>query len=69
MAVSHFGLFGHTGGGFYWFRMVATDSKGNVYTGEMGTGKRDQGSWPRSDSSGNTRFVSPGETLCGPETL
>ena len=40
--VGHFGYFGHTGGGFHWIHMVATDSKGNVYTGEVDTGKRVQ---------------------------
>ena len=36
------GFFGHSGGGFYWLHMVATDSKGNVYTGEVDTGERVQ---------------------------
>jgi sugar lactone lactonase YvrE len=40
--VGHFGFFGHSGGGFHWIHMVATDSKGNVYTGEVDTGKRVQ---------------------------
>jgi DNA-binding beta-propeller fold protein YncE len=40
--LGHFGFFGHAGGGFHWLHMVATDSKGNVYTGEVDTGKRVQ---------------------------
>jgi len=40
--VGHFGFFGHSGGGFHWIHMVATDSHGNVYTGEVDTGKRVQ---------------------------
>jgi hypothetical protein len=40
--LGHFGFFSHAGGGFHWLHMVATDSKGNVYTGEVDTGKRVQ---------------------------
>jgi sugar lactone lactonase YvrE len=40
--LGHFGYFGHTGGGFHWIHMVATDQHGNVYTGEVDTGKRVQ---------------------------
>jgi hypothetical protein len=40
--VGHFGFAGHSGGGLHWVHMVATDSKGNVYTGEVDTGKRVQ---------------------------
>jgi len=40
--LGHFGFFGHSGGGFHWIHMVATDSHGNVYTGEVDTGKRVQ---------------------------
>jgi len=40
--VGHFGFFGRNGGGFHWLHMVATDSAGNVYTGEVDTGKRVQ---------------------------
>ena len=40
--VGHFGFAGHSGGGFHWIHMVATDSHGNVYTGEVDTGKRVQ---------------------------
>ena len=40
--LGHFGFLGHTGGGFQWLHMVATDSKGNVYTGEVDTGMRVQ---------------------------
>ena len=41
-SLGHFGFFSHAGGGFHWLHMVATDSKGNVYTGEVDTGKRVQ---------------------------
>jgi hypothetical protein len=37
--LGHFGFAGTFGGGFHWIHMVATDSKGNVYTGEVDTGK------------------------------
>ena len=40
--LGHFGFAGHSGGGFHWIHMVATDSHGNVYTGEVDTGKRVQ---------------------------
>lgn len=40
--VGQFGFFGRNGGGFHWLHMVATDSMGNVYTGEVDTGKRVQ---------------------------
>jgi len=40
--VGRFGFLGHAGGGFQWLHMVALDSKGNVYTGEVDTGKRVQ---------------------------
>ena len=40
--LGHFGFFSHAGGGFHWLHMVAADSKGNVYTGEVDTGKRVQ---------------------------
>jgi sugar lactone lactonase YvrE len=40
--LGHFGFFGHSGGGFHWLHMVATDQHGNVYTGEVDTGKRVQ---------------------------
>ncbi len=40
--LGHFGFFSHAGGGFHYLHMVATDSKGNVYTGEVDTGKRVQ---------------------------
>src|ERR1051326_1349441 len=40
--LGHFGFFGHSGGGFHWIHMVATDRFGNVYTGEVDTGKRVQ---------------------------
>jgi hypothetical protein len=37
-----FGYSGHNAGGFHWLYMVATDSKGNIYTGEVDTGRRIQ---------------------------
>ena len=40
--LGHFGFAGHSGGGLHWVHMVATDSRGNVYTGEVDTGKRVQ---------------------------
>jgi sugar lactone lactonase YvrE len=40
--LGHFGFFSHAGGGFHYLHMVAADSKGNVYTGEVDTGKRVQ---------------------------
>lgn len=40
--VGHFGFAGHNGGGFHWIHMVATDARGNVYTGEVDSGKRVQ---------------------------
>jgi DNA-binding beta-propeller fold protein YncE len=40
--IGHFGFAGHSGGGLHWVHMVATDSRGNVYTGEVDTGKRVQ---------------------------
>jgi hypothetical protein len=40
--VGRIGFFGHSGGGFYWLHMVATDSRGNIYTGEVDTGERVQ---------------------------
>ena len=40
--LGHFSFFGHNGGGLHWVHMVATDFEGNVYTGEVDTGKRVQ---------------------------
>jgi DNA-binding beta-propeller fold protein YncE len=40
--VGSFGFAGHNAGGFHWLHMVATDSKGNIYTGEVDTGRRIQ---------------------------
>jgi DNA-binding beta-propeller fold protein YncE len=37
-----FGFSGHNAGGFHWLHMIATDSKGNIYTGEVDTGRRIQ---------------------------
>jgi sugar lactone lactonase YvrE len=40
--VGSFGYAGRNAGGFHWLHMIATDSKGNVYTGEVDTGRRIQ---------------------------
>jgi hypothetical protein len=40
--LAHFGFFGKNGGGFHWLHLVATDSFGNVYTGEVDVGRRVQ---------------------------
>jgi DNA-binding beta-propeller fold protein YncE len=45
--IGRIGFQGHSGGGFRWLHMVATDSKGNVYTGEVDSGKRIQKFVPR----------------------
>jgi hypothetical protein len=37
-----FGFAGRNAGGFHWLHVVATDSKGNIYTGEVDTGRRIQ---------------------------
>lgn len=36
------GYMGRNGGGFHWLHMLATDAKGNLYTGEVDTGRRIQ---------------------------
>jgi hypothetical protein len=33
---------GHSGGGFHWVHVAASDSRGNLYTGEVDSGKRIQ---------------------------
>ena len=40
--VSSFGHNGRSAGQFHWVHQLAMDSKGNVYTGEVDTGKRMQ---------------------------
>lgn len=40
--LGRFGFSGHNGGGFHWLHMIATDSRGNIYTGEVDSGKRVQ---------------------------
>jgi len=40
--VGAFGRIGHYAGEFVFLHNVATDSKGNVYTAEVGTGRRAQ---------------------------
>jgi len=40
--VGHVGFMGHSGGGFHWVHVAASDSNGNLYTGEVDTGKRIQ---------------------------
>jgi hypothetical protein len=37
-----FGRNGRQAGQFHWVHSLATDSKGNIYTGEVDTGKRVQ---------------------------
>lgn len=46
--IGRIGFQGHSGGGFRWLHMVATDSKGIVYTGEVDSGKRVQKFVPAS---------------------
>jgi hypothetical protein len=36
------GFMGHSGGGFHWVHVAASDSRGNLYTGEVDSGKRIQ---------------------------
>jgi hypothetical protein len=36
------GGLGHSGGLLHWLRIATMDSKGNLYTGEVDTGKRVQ---------------------------
>jgi DNA-binding beta-propeller fold protein YncE len=38
--VSKFGHQGRNAGEFHWVHVIAVDSKGNIYTGEVDTGKR-----------------------------
>lgn len=40
--LGHFGHGGRQVGQFHWLHAIATDSRGNVYTGEVDTGKRIQ---------------------------
>lgn len=40
--VGHIGFMGHSGGGFHFVHVAASDSQGNLYTGEVDTGKRIQ---------------------------
>ncbi len=40
--VSHFGHSGRNAGQFHWVHQIAMDAEGNVYTGEVDTGKRIQ---------------------------
>ena len=40
--VGQFGSPGRNAGQLYWIDGIATDSRGNVYTGEVSTGKRVQ---------------------------
>lgn len=37
-----FGRSGRNAGQFHWIHQIAVDSKGNIYTGEVDTGKRIQ---------------------------
>lgn len=40
--VGQIGFMGHSGGGFHWVHVAASDSHGNLYTGEVDSGKRIQ---------------------------
>jgi hypothetical protein len=40
--ISEFGSPGRMAGQFHWLHTMAIDSKGNIYTGEVDTGKRVQ---------------------------
>jgi hypothetical protein len=40
--VGEVGFMGHGGGGFHWVHVAASDSHGNLYTGEVDSGKRIQ---------------------------
>ena len=40
--VGEVGFMSHAGGGFHWVHVAASDSRGNLYTGEVDTGKRVQ---------------------------
>ena len=40
--VGQIGFMSHAGGGFHWVHVAASDSRGNLYTGEVDTGKRIQ---------------------------
>ncbi len=47
--VSTFGRNGRSAGQFHWVHNLAVDSKGNIYTAEVDTGKRAQKFKPRDD--------------------
>lgn len=47
--VSTFGRNGRSAGQFHWVHNLAVDSKGNIYTAEVDTGKRAQKFRPRND--------------------
>ena len=40
--VGKFGSHGRNAGQFHWLHVATEDSKGNIYTGEVDTGKRIQ---------------------------
>ncbi len=40
--IGQVGFMGHSGGGFHWVHVAASDSAGNLYTGEVDSGKRIQ---------------------------
>jgi hypothetical protein len=42
MTVGQLGSLGENGGQFFGLHMIATDSKGNLYTGEVFNGERVQ---------------------------
>jgi sugar lactone lactonase YvrE len=47
--VGEIGFMGHSGGGFHWVHVAASDSRGNLYTGEVDSGKRIQRFVPLED--------------------
>jgi hypothetical protein len=40
--VGQIGFMSRAGGGFHWVHVAASDSRGNLYTGEVDTGRRVQ---------------------------
>jgi DNA-binding beta-propeller fold protein YncE len=51
--LSTFGRHGRYAGQFHWVHNLAVDSKGNIYTAEVDTGKRAQKFLPRPGNAGN----------------
>jgi len=48
--IGEIGFMGHSGGGFHWVHVAASDSAGNLYTGEVDSGKRIQKFVPAAQS-------------------